>query len=208
MQKKPLDFRAFALEALLNSIDMLSELPENQEEEGTKDDFTDQFVEDFIRTQKARLESRKLIEEFMFFSACQVASASLALVLFQFAVTQLFTTWLCLFVAWVPSISSLTEVNFNKTEDGWSLRIMNRPIITLIKFVSSVGVVSFTIYSIANDIQRTTEQINAVYAEIQAYEQPKIEHFMPPFFWQVLLASVGIVLLLGFVKSLKDRNPF
>jgi hypothetical protein len=197
-----------ALGAFKNeSSHMLSELPENQEE-GTKDGFTDQFIEDFIRTQKARLESRKLIEEFLFFSACQVASASLALVLFQFAVTQLFTTWLCLFVAWVPSISSLTEVNFNKTEDGWSLRIMNRPIITLIKFVSSVGIVSFTIYSIANDIQQTTEQINAVYAEIQHYEQPRIEHFMPPFFWQVLLASVGIVLLLGFVKSMKDRSPF
>ncbi len=186
---------------------MLPDL-ENQEEEGTKDDFTDQFIEDFIRSQKARLESRKLIEEFLFFSVCQVASASLALVLFQFAVTQLFTTWLCLFVAWIPSISSLTEINFNKTEDGWSLKIMNRPIITLIKFVSSVGIVSVTIYSIANEIQRTTEQINAVYAEIQAYEQPRIERFMPPFFWQVLLASVGIVLLFGFVKSLKERNPF
>lgn len=187
---------------------MLQDSLDNQKEEGTKDDFADQFVEDFIRTQKARLESRKLIEEFLFFSACQVASASLALVLFQFAVTQLFTTWLCLFVAWIPSLSGLTEINFNKTEEGWSLRIMNRPIITLIKFASSVGVVSFTIYSIANDIQKTTEQINAVYAEIQAYEQPKIEHFIPPFFWQVLLASVGIVLLFGFVKSMKDRNPF
>jgi hypothetical protein len=201
-----------SLEALVAQINMmLADLPEFQEsenQENTKDDFTDQFVEDFIRSQKAKIEARKLIEEFLFFTACQVASASLALVLFQFAVTQLFTTWLCLFVAWIPSLSSLTEVNFNKTEDGWSLRIMNRPIITLIKFVSSVGIVSVTIYSIANEIQRTTEQINAVYAEIKAYEQPKIEHFMPPFFWQVLLVSVGIVLLFGLIKSIKDLDPF
>lgn len=190
---------------------MLADLPEFQESENqgnNKDEFTDQFVEDFIHSQKAKIEARKLIEEFLFFTACQVASASLALVLFQFAVTQLFTTWLCLFVAWIPSISSLTEVNFNKTESGWSLKIMNRPIITLIKFVSSVGIVSVTIYSIANEIQRTSEQINAVYSEIQAYKQPKIKRFMPPFFWQVLLASVGIVLLFGFVKSMKDRDPF
>jgi flagellar biosynthesis protein FlhB len=181
---------------------------ESENQEDTKDEFIEQFVSDFIHSQKAKIESRKLIEEFLFFTACQVASASLALVLFQFAVTQLFTTWLCLFVAWIPSISSLTEVNFHKTEDGWSLQIMKRPITTLIKFTSSVGIVTFTIYSIANDIQATTQQINAVYAEIQAYEQPKIEQFMPPFFWQVILASVGIVLLFGFVKSMKDRNPF
>lgn len=186
---------------------MLPDL-ESQQEEEIKDDFTDQFFEDFITTQKARLQTRKLIEEFLFFTACQVASASLALVLFQFAVTQLFTTWLCLFVAWIPNLSGLTEVNFQKTEYGWSLKIMNRPIITLIKFASSVGIVTVTIYSVANDIQRTTEQINAVYAEIQAYEQPRIERFMPPFFWQVLLASIGIVLLFGFVKSMKERNPF
>jgi predicted PurR-regulated permease PerM len=190
---------------------MLPDLPEFQEEESQdtrKYDFTEQFIEDYIRTQKAKLETRKLIEEFLFFASCQVASASLALILFQFAVQTVFTVWMCLFVAWTPSLSSLTEVNFQKNEDGWTLRIMNRPITTLIKFVSSVGVVTLTIYSIANDLQATVEQINAVYTEIQQYEHPKIEHFLPPYFIPIVLASVAIVLLFGFVKAVRDRNPF
>ena len=80
---------------------------------------------------------------------------------------------------------------------------MNRPIITLIKFVSSVGIVTFTIYSISNEITKTANQINQVYTEIQQYEHPRVENFLPPYFPQVILASIGIVLLLGFVKSFK-----
>lgn len=180
---------------------MIPELPESEEK---KDEFTGQFIEEFITTQRARLATRKLIEEFLFFATCQVASASLALVLFQFAVTQIFTTWLCLFVAWIPSLGSLTEVNFQKTQDGWELKIMNRPVTTIIKFVSSVAIVTVTIYTIAGELTQTIEAINAVYHEIQAYERPQVEHFLPPLFVPVVLASVGMVLLFGFVK----RNPW
>lgn len=177
-----------------------------QEEKPKSDSLTDTFVEEFIHTQKARLQTRKLIEEMLFFASCQVASASLALLLFQFAVTQVFTTWLCLFVAWIPSLSGLTEINFQKTEEGWSLKIMNRPIITIIKFASSVAVVTITIYSIANDLEQTIESFNAVYREIQTYERPQVENFLPPLFVPVLLASVGMVLVFGFVKGL--RSPW
>lgn len=177
---------------------MIPELPETEEK---KDDFTDQFIEEFITTQRAKIATRKLIEEFLFFATCQVASASLTLLLFQFAVTQIFTTWLCLFVAWIPSLSGLTEVNFQKTQDGWELKIMNRPITTLIKFCSSVAVVTVTIYSIAGELQNTVDQFNAVYHEIQTYERPQVEHFLPPMFVPVILASVGMVLLFGFVKK-------
>lgn len=181
-------------------------LPGLEEEAQSKptEGLTDTFVEDFIHTQKARLETRKLIEEMLFFSACQVASASLALFLFQFAVAQVFTSWLCLFVAWIPSLNGLTEVSFQKSPDGWELKIMNKPVITLIKFTSSVAIVTVTIYSIAGQINDTVEAINAVYHEIQAYERPQIEHFLPPLFFPVMLSAVGMVLLFGFVKS----NPW
>ena len=181
---------------------MIPELPDFQEQATeSKDNFSDQFIEEYILTQKARIQTRKLIEEMLFFASCQVASASLALILFQYAVTIAFTTWLCLFIAWIPSLSNLTEVHFQKLEDGWTLKIMNRPITTLIKFASSVGIVTFTIYSIAFDINQTAEQINAVYSEIDQYEHPRMEQFLPPYFFPVLLMSVGIVLLVGYIKS-------
>ena len=186
---------------------MIPEIEELTEEKGKESDsLTEQFIEEFIHTQRARLATRKLIEEMLFFATCQVASASLALLLFQFAVTQIFTTWLCLFVAWIPSLSSLTEVNFQKSEEGWTLKIMNRPITTIIKFTSSVAIVTCTIYTIAGELNDTIEAFNAVYSEIQAYERPQIEHFLPPLFVPVVLSAVGMVLLFGFVKNL--RNPW
>lgn len=176
-------------------------------QESNHQDFNQQFIEDYIHTQKARIATRKLIQEMLFFTSCQIASATLAIILFQFAVQVVFTTWLCIFFAWIPSLSSLTEVNFQKSQDGWILRIMNRPIITLIKFVSSVGIVTFTIYSINNEITQTTNQIYKVYTEIEQHEHPRVENFLPPYFPQVILASIGIVLLLGLVKSCRDWNP-
>ena len=187
---------------------MLSDFEPELESESQENNFTDQFVEDYIRTQKAKVQTRKLIEEFLFFASCQVASASLALVLFQFAVQTIFTVWLCLFVAWIPSLSSLTEINFQKTQDGWSLKIMNRPITTLIKFCSSVGIVTFSIYSVTNQITATQQAIVDVYAEIQAYEHPRVEKFLPPFFLQAFLAAIGIVLIVSLLKGFRDRNPF
>ncbi|AFZ22384.1 hypothetical protein Mic7113_6827 (plasmid) [Allocoleopsis franciscana PCC 7113] len=179
---------------------------EIQQEKPQPDTLTETFVKEYIHTQKAKIQTRQLIEEMLFFASCQVASASLALLLFQFAVTQVFTTWLCLFVAWIPSLSGLTEINFQKTEEGWSLKIMNRPIITIIKFTSSVAIVTISIYKIANDLEATIEAFNAVYTEIHNYERPQVENFLPPLFVPVVLASVGMVLLFGFVKGL--RSPW
>lgn len=182
---------------------MLPGFPEEHQEESKQDSFNEQFIEEYIQTQKAKIQSRKLIQEMLFFASCQVASASLAIILFQFAVQVLFTTWLCLFIAWIPSLSGLCEVNFQRTQEGWQLKIMNRPIVTLIKFCSGVGITTCTIYSIANDIDHTVQQINATYGEIQQYESPQVDQFLPPYFLQVVLVSIGIVLLFGAV-----RRPF
>lgn len=180
----------------------------DEEREAPPPTFEDEFIQEYIETQKARIKTRQLIQEMLFFASCQVASASLALILFQYAVQILFTTWLCLFVAWIPSLNNLAEVHFQKTEDGWSLKIMNRPIITLIKFVSSVGIVTVTVYGISREITDTANQILAVYAEIDQYEQPQIQNFLPPYLPQVLLGSMGIVLLISGLRYLKNRNPF
>ncbi len=192
----------------LPNLPDLPDLADSENQPHKKNDFTEQFIEDYIRTQKAKIETRKLIEEMLFFASCQIASASLALILFQFAVSQVFTTWLCLFVAWIPSLNSLTEINFQQTDEGWTLQIMNKPITTIIKFISSVVIVTFTIYSIAYELDETVRQINAVYAEIKEYEHPQIEHFLPPYFIPIVLTSIGIVLLFGFVRSVRDRDPF
>jgi hypothetical protein len=186
---------------------MVPEFSTELEEDRVKEkDFNEQFIEEYIHTQKARVQTRKLIQEMLFFASCQVASASLALILFQFAVQVVFATWMCLFIAWIPSLSSLCEINFRRTDEGWTLQIMNRPVVTLIKFCSSVGIVTCTIYQISNEITDTANQINAVYSEIQRYEHPKVEYFLPPYLPQVVLAAIGIVLLIGFVRG--SRNPF
>lgn len=167
----------------------------DHQEESKIDSFNDEFIEEYIQTQKAKVKTRQLIQEMLFFASCQVASASLAILLFQFAVQVVFTTWLCLFIAWIPSLSGLCEVSFQRTEEGWQLRIMNRPLVTVIKFCSGVAITTCTIYSITNELNHTVEQINQTYAEIQQYETPRIEHFLPPYFAPIVLAAIGIVLI-------------
>jgi hypothetical protein len=176
-----------------------------QEEKTQVPPLTDQLLEDYIQTQKARIEERQLIQEMLFFASCQIASASLAVLLFQFAVEVVFTSWLCLFVAWIPSLNSLCEVNFNRTEDGWTLKIMNRPLTAIIKFTMSVGIVSVTIYQVNQEIKATNEAINAVYSEIQRYETPNPGAFIPPSLPQVLFASMAIVAIVAIIKSFKNR---
>jgi len=186
---------------------MIPDFNTEENQESAEKDFNEKFIQDFIVTQKARIESRKLIEEMLLFISCQVASASLATILFQYAVQVVFTTWLCLFIAWIPSLSSLCEVHFQKTDEGWSLQIMNRPLVAIIKFCSSVAVVSFSIYQTASEIQETNTAILDTYATIQKYEHPKPQDFLPPYFSQIVLASIGIVLFISFVRSCR-RNPF
>jgi hypothetical protein len=184
---------------------MLTDL---EEEKPKEIPLTDQFIEDYIKTQKARIESRQLIQEMLFFASCQIASASLAVLLFQFAVEVLFTSWLCLFIAWIPSLSALCEVNFNRTEEGWTLKIMNRPLTAIIKFSMSVGIVTFTILRINHEIKMTNEAINAVYTEIERYESPNPVDFLPPFTAQAFFASLAIVSIVAIIRSWKNRNPF
>ncbi|HEY9672228.1 MAG TPA: hypothetical protein V6D11_12340 [Waterburya sp.] len=181
---------------------------ESDENPAQTNSFSDSFIEEFLLTQKAKIETRKLIQEMLLFISCQVASASLATILFQFAVQVVFTTWLCLFVAWIPSLSSLSEVHFQKTEEGWTLHIMNRPVTTIIKFVSAVGIVTASIYSTANEINQTNQAITSVYREITQYEKPQTQNFLPPYLGQILLASVAIVCLVAFVRSIRNGNPF
>lgn len=181
-------------------------LTEDLPEKETKSPLTDQFLEDYIHTQRAKIESRKLIQEMLFFVGCQVASASLATLLFQFAIEVVFTSWLCLFVAWIPSLSALTEVHFQKTEEGWTLKIMNRPLTTVIKFVSGVAITTVTILQLQQEIVSTTEAIQQVYGEIERYESPSPTSFLPPFTAQAFLAAIAICSVVAIVRSFKNRN--
>jgi hypothetical protein len=179
---------------------------ENQEE--NNDNFTDQFVTEYIASQKKKIETRNLISEMLFFTSCQVASASLAVILFQFAVEVVFTSWLCLFVAIIPSIASLCEVNFQKHPDGWSLTIMNRPFIAVFKFISGVGIAWISIHLIHAHIAQTQQAFNQTYKAIERYESPSPEAFLPPFAVQGFIAAVAIVSVATLIKTLRDRNPF
>jgi flagellar biosynthesis protein FlhB len=185
---------------------MLSDSDEEAPQE--KIPLTEQLLDKYIAAEEIRIQQRQLVQEMLFFVSCQVASASLAILLFQFAVEVAFTSWLCLFVAWMPSLNSLSEVHFNKTPEGWSLKIMNRPITAIFKFSASVAVVTFTILRVNNEIQQTEEAISRVYVEIERYESPIPATFLPSFVPQAFLASLAIVSIVAIIKSWKDKNPF
>ncbi|NEP00829.1 MAG: hypothetical protein F6K58_19625 [Symploca sp. SIO2E9] len=69
------------------------------------DSFSQEFIAEYIHNQRIKVQTRKNLEEFLFFFACQVISASLALVLFQYALSFWMTVWLCQLIAWLPSLT-------------------------------------------------------------------------------------------------------
>jgi hypothetical protein len=71
-----------------------------------------------------------------------------------------------------------------------------------------VGIVTFTILKIQNEITATNEAINAVYSEIERYESPDVSNFLPPFTAQAFFASMAIVGIVAIIRSWKNRNPW
>lgn len=189
---------------------MLPDFDDIQEGRQSQQTFSDRYLERFIEQQEIKLQTRKLIEEMLLTVSCQVASASMAIILFQYAVQVYFALFLCLVVSWIPLFISLAEADLEqtKTSEGYSISIMSKGLRIVIKFVTGVGIVSFTIHSIYQDIRQTQQQINDVYAEIQQYEQPKLYDFLPPYTGLIIMASIAIVAVVMLVKTMRDRNPF
>lgn len=170
--------------------------------------FSDEFLEEFIHNQKTKIQTRKNIEDFLFFIACQVGSASLALLLFQYAVSFWFVFLLCQLVAWLPSFSGMDGVNLKKTQDGWEFTLMNRPFSTVIKFVSGAAFAGFGVYQIHQELLYTEAQIEQVYREIQIHESPTVWDFLPPYTGTYLLAGVGVMALVMLIRKIQDGSPF
>ncbi|MGB7440694.1 MAG: hypothetical protein WA919_06470 [Coleofasciculaceae cyanobacterium] len=183
-------------------------LPELREQENELNSFTDEFLNDFINNQKARIQTRKSIEDFLLFIACQVGSASLALLLFQYAVSFWFTALLCQLIAWIPTFSSMDGFNFRKTQDGWEFTMGNRPFTTITKFISGAAFAGFGVYQIHQELEYTHDQINQVYREIKLAENPTVFDYLPEYTGFYVLSGLGIMLLVSLVKNLRDKNPF
>ncbi|NEP01240.1 MAG: hypothetical protein F6K58_21795 [Symploca sp. SIO2E9] len=170
--------------------------------------FNQEFITEYIHNQRIKVQTRKNLEEFLFFLACQVVSASLALVLFQYALSFWMTVWLCQLIAWLPSLTSLGELSFEKTTDGWQIKIMKRPITTIIKFITSVGLVSVSIWTVHSELEQTDQAIRETYKIIKQYENPNPVDFLPPQAGTYILSSIAIVGTLFLLKGLRNRTPF
>lgn len=170
--------------------------------------FNQEFLAEYIHNQRTKIQTRKNLSEFLFFLACHVVSASLALVLFQYALSFWMTVWQSQLIAWLPSLTSLGELSFEKTTDGWQIKIMKRPITTIIKFISSVGLVSVSIGTVHSELEQTDLAIRETYKIIREYENPNPVDFLPPQGGVYILSAYAIVGTLFLLKGLRNRTPF
>lgn len=191
---------------MLDEFDDVLPTGENQ---GNKPiSITETQLEEFIATQKACVDSRRVIQSILVTVTCQVTSASLALLLFQFAVDFSFTWGLCSVIASLPVLPDLAQIRIYKSEDSWRIESMGKPVLTLIRFGLGVFVVSSTIYSVADEIKQTEANIQQVYSEIKQYEYAKPKDYIPPYLGYVVLAASAITAVCMVVRSFKNRSPF
>ncbi|NEQ64980.1 MAG: hypothetical protein F6K21_05660 [Symploca sp. SIO2D2] len=164
-----------------------------------QNDFSEQFLTDFIVSQTTRIETRKDIQDFLFFVTCQVASAGLALLLFQWAVSFFFTALICQMVAWLPAFQGAKGLELRRTQEGWDFTLPD-PIKATIKFAVSVGFVSCSLYSIRAELKATESQISEIYTRIRLFEAPHPSDFFPEGTGLYLLLSFAIVSVSMFIK--------
>lgn len=183
---------------------MLADNNQETQSHTNLESYAETELDRFVREQEGKLEGRKLIAESLFFVGCQVLSNSLAVLLFQYALR----IWLTYLVVWaialMPALGDLCNVNFDQTEGGWRVTLMRSPFKSVFKIVIGVGVLSVGISEVREMIIDTTYGINRVYAEIRAYQEPKVYNYdlvqLSP--WVSLIAAIGVV---GFIMYLKER---
>lgn len=176
--------------------------------EDKQDDYITQLIDEQVRLQKSRLESRRIVQSILFEVSCQVFSAGLAKFMFQFAVDFNFTCGLCIVLASLPSLPTLRNLEFQKTENGVTIYSMKKPILMIFMFGVRTLIVSSTLYSLSTQIGDTARNIDYMYKQIEEYERPQVQDFLPPYAIQILGISAAIVCLGMFLNSLRKRSPF
>lgn len=173
-------------------------LSQNPETNSLPAEDLNQIIAEYTHNQKLKIQTRKSLEDFLLFLSCQVFSASLALILFQYALSFWITAWLCQLIAWLPSLTSLGEVSFERSEGGWQIKIMQKPIPTIIKFVGSITLTSISIGTSYSQIRASEKAIEQTYQAIRFYSEPKPLDFIPHqtgFYLLVSLALIGILFI-------------
>lgn len=178
----------------------------NQAQE--QESFELEQIKEFIEDQKILIERRQTVEALLLYVSCQVASASLAIILFQYAITLSFISWLCFVVSWIPCFMEVGGFRFKKDSEGVEIEFVRNPIRLLFKFVSGTCIVWFTMNQINDEIKNTVEGINYVQEQIKNYETPNINHFYPNFNLQTILIATAITGVVFLVGSFRKRNPF
>lgn len=166
-------------------------------------DLQQQLIDEFIARQKARVTVFGTATELLFFVTCQIGSASLALCLFQYAVSVWFTCLLCSVLAWLPLLTQVSDFSFTITSDGWEFTFMGSYFRAIFKFVFGVGVVSVSISARHKELNDTIAAIEETYRTIQQIEQPQVVNFLPPITGQIILFSVAIVAIGYFIDRIK-----
>lgn len=170
--------------------------------------FELEIIKEYIIDQKTLIERREMIESLLMYISCQVASASLAIILFQYAVQISFISWLCFVISWIPSMMEVGGFRFKKDSSGVEIEFVRNPIRLLFKFVSGTFIVWITMNEINQQLQQTYDGLSYVQEQIKNYETPKVDHFYPGLNTQTILIAAAITGVVFLVSALKKRNPF
>ena len=148
------------------------------------------------------IEGRKSLSNWMFYFACQATSSVMAFILLRFTFDLMIIHLVCFAISMLPTLESFGDFNVAKDDNGWQLRFMSRPIVTIVKTLFGLTVAYISVKAVEAEIKQTYIQINEVYNEIKNYEVMQKEHLgIPP---EIL--GLGIAAIIVFIWGLLIRR--
>jgi hypothetical protein len=170
---------------------MLEDLAPDAPETEPASNHTQRYLKNQEEAFYQRLQTRRLIESLLLFTACQASSAAMAFLLFHFAISVVVISLLCAVISLVPTLGEWSGFTIHKTSEHWELSFMHKPIITLFKTAVGIVVAYVSVKAVAAEIEETNHQILAVYDEIKNYEILQKTHY--PVEVIAIVAAIALV---------------
>lgn len=175
---------------------------QEQDTPESSSEFTEDYLERQIQNNYDAIQYRKLLANFFLWFITQCSSYFLCWMLFNFGVNILVISLCTLSCSIVASLDDISQFNINKNEEGWSLNIMNNPIVTIIKLGGSFLVTCSTVFYVNGLLKETHQSLAYVYQQSRDfYKIPDNSMMSLP----EIMVFIGAMAITGFIIFVSRR---
>ena len=161
------------------------------------------YLDEFLQRERDAIKSRQGVSKFILHLGCQSLSCSLTILLFQFAVDVWLISLLCYLIALAPFVGSLSTMRVDN--EHWRITIVRKGLPALVGLAITVAFTHIKLMDVYVQLAQTDVGINRFLQDVRAYEHPTEHQYQLPSQGIILVASIVIVFVLGYVLEKKGK---